>query len=141
MAAVTELAARDAADIAREEIARMKQRFYAIRKTELDAELEAYIAEGNPAEEFKPALDPAEEEFKTLLNNIKEKKAVLAAKEDAERQANLERKRAPHRRTAHHIGGYRQRKPRLPPREGNPGRIQGHRRGAPHRSHRDMERV
>jgi len=94
MAAVTELAARDAADIAREEIARMKQRFYAIRKTELDAELEAYIAEGNPAEEFKPALDPAEEEFKTLLNNIKEKKAVLAAKEDAERQANLERKRA-----------------------------------------------
>ncbi len=89
MAAVTELAARDAADIAREEIARMKQRFYAIRKTELDAELEAYIAEGNPAEEFKPALDPAEEEFKTLLNNIKEKKAVLAASPNC----------APYRRT------------------------------------------
>ena len=94
MAALTELAAREAAEIGRDEIARMKQRFYALRKLELDAELAAHLSEGKPAEEFKPALDPAEEEFKTLLNNIKEKKAELAAKEDAERQANLERKRA-----------------------------------------------
>lgn len=93
MAALTELAAREAAEIGRDEIARMKQRFYALRKLELDAELAAHLSEGKPAEEFKPALDPAEEEFKTLLNNIKEKKAELAAKEDAERQANLERKR------------------------------------------------
>lgn len=93
MAALTELAAREAAEIGRDEIARMKQRFYALRKLELDAELDAHLSEGKPAEEFKPALDPAEEEFKTLLNNIKEKKAELAAKEDAERQANLERKR------------------------------------------------
>lgn len=93
MAALTELAAREAAEIGRDEIARMKQRFYALRKLELDAELAAHLSEGKPAEEFKPALDPAEEEFKALLNNIKEKKAELAAKEDAERQANLERKR------------------------------------------------
>ena len=61
MAALTELAAREAAEIGRDEIARMKQRFYALRKLELDAELNAHLSEGKPAEEFKPALDPAEE--------------------------------------------------------------------------------
>lgn len=94
LAELTELAAKDAAEIAREDIARSKQRFYALRKLELEAELEAYLAEGNDPEAFKPALDPAEEQLKALLTEIRDKKAVLAAAEEARRAENLARKRA-----------------------------------------------
>ena len=92
--ALTELAAKEAVEIGRDEIARMKQRFYALRKLELDAELQAHLAEGKPEEEFRPSLDPDEETFKELLNTVKDKKAELAAREEAERRENLDKKRA-----------------------------------------------
>lgn len=94
MHALTELSEKDAAEISRDEIARMKQRFYALRKLELDAELQAWLAEGKPEQDFRPALDPDEETFKELLNTVKDKKAAAAAREEAERRENLEKKRA-----------------------------------------------
>lgn len=94
LAMLTELAGKDGAEISREEVARMKQRFYAFRKNETDAELQAWLAEGHAAEEFKPALDESEETFKELLNTIKDKKAEQTAREEAERRENLEKKQA-----------------------------------------------
>lgn len=94
MARLVKLATDETVEISREEIAHLKQRFYAIRKLEQEAEMAAHIAEGKEAETFIPSLDPAEEEFKTLMNTVRERKAALAAAEEEERKNNLSRKLA-----------------------------------------------
>ena len=94
MARLTKMAADETVEISREEIAHLKQRFYAIRKAEQEAELAAHLADGKDAESFLPALDPAEEEFKSLMNTVRERKAALAAAEEEERNNNLTRKLA-----------------------------------------------
>lgn len=94
MARLTKLAVDETVEISREEIAHLKQRFYAIRKLEQEAELAAHLAEGKDAESFLPSLDPTEEEFKTMMNTVRERKATLAAAEEEERNKNLTRKLA-----------------------------------------------
>lgn len=94
MARLTKLAVDETVEISREEIAHLKQRFYAIRKLEQEAELAAHLAEGKEAESFLPSLDPTEEEFKTMMNTVRERKAALAAAEEEERNKNLTRKLA-----------------------------------------------
>lgn len=94
MTRLTKLAVDETVEIAREEIAHLKQRFYAIRKLEQEAELAAHLAEGKDAESFLPSLDPTEEEFKTMMNTVRERKAALAAAEEEERNKNLTRKLA-----------------------------------------------
>lgn len=94
LARLTALATEEAIEISREEIAHLKQRFYAIRKLEQEAEMAAYIAEGKDTATFIPALDPAEEEFKNLMNTVRERKAAIAAAEEEERNANLAKKKA-----------------------------------------------
>ncbi len=89
-----ELAEKAAGDISRDEVARLKQQFYAIRKVELDAEKAAFLERGNEEAAFAPMTDELEEKFKEILNIIKEKKAALVAEQEAERQANYERKNA-----------------------------------------------
>ncbi len=76
MARLTKMAADETVEISREEISHLKQRFYAIRKAEQEAELTAHLADGKDAESFIPALDPAEEEFKSLMNTVRERKAA-----------------------------------------------------------------
>ncbi len=92
--AARQLTGKDAEAITREEIARLKQQFYAIRKQELETEKADFINRGNEPAAFAPLPDPAEEEFKTLLNTVKEKKAALAAAIEAERTKNYESKNA-----------------------------------------------
>jgi len=94
IARLTKLATDETAEISREEISHLKQRFYAIRKIEQEAELASHIAEGKEAETFIPALDTTEEDFKNLMNNIRERKAAIAAAEEKERNENLTRKLA-----------------------------------------------
>lgn len=89
-----ELAQKEAADITREEIAKLKQQFYNIRKVELEKEKTEFLAKGNEESAFAPKTDDAEEKFKLLLNDIKEKKATYATEVEATRQANYERKAA-----------------------------------------------
>lgn len=91
---LTRLAADEAVEISREEITRLKQQFYAFRKTEVEAELAAFLAEGRAENEFVPALCPAEEQFKELLNVVKDRKAAVAAALEEERRANFEKKQA-----------------------------------------------
>lgn len=94
IARLNKLAVDETAEISREEIAHLKQRFYAIRKAEQEAEMAAHIAEGKEAESFIPALDQTEEEFKNLMNSVRERKAAIAAAEEEERAHNLASKLA-----------------------------------------------
>ncbi|MBQ9076404.1 MAG: DUF349 domain-containing protein [Muribaculaceae bacterium] len=88
------LAGKEASEVSRDEVARLKQQFYAIRKVELEQEKAAFLEKGNEEAAFAPKLDALEEQFKESLNVIKEKKAALAAEQEAERQKNYERKAA-----------------------------------------------
>lgn len=92
--ALTRLASADAVEISREEVARLKQLFYSFRKAELEAEMADFLASGNAEADFLPALDPAEEQFKELMNAVRDRKAALTAAHEAELAANLERKKA-----------------------------------------------
>lgn len=92
--ALTRLASADAVEISREEVARLKQLFYSFRKAELEAEMADFLAAGNAEADFLPALDSAEEQFKELMNAVRDRKAALTAAHEAELAANLERKKA-----------------------------------------------
>ncbi len=83
-----------AADITREEIARLKQQFYAFRKTEIEAEMADFVAKGNEEAAFVPAPNADEEKLKELLTRIRDRKAAIAAAQEAERKANFDRKNA-----------------------------------------------
>lgn len=72
----------------------LKSAFFRIRNEEIAAARQAFVEEGGKAEEFTPATDAQEMEFKNLMNTIKEQRAKAAADAEAERQANLDRKLA-----------------------------------------------
>lgn len=89
---VAELAEKPAEEVGRDEVARLKQQFYAIRKIELEKEKSEFLEKGNEEAAFAAKVDEVEEKFKEILNVIKEKKATLLAQQEAERQANYEKK-------------------------------------------------
>ena len=94
MEKVERLASEDAIDLTADEVARLKQQFYMLH-TEAQREARAqWVSEGNDAESFVPAPDPDEERFKQLLTTIKERKAEMRRRQEAQELANLERKRA-----------------------------------------------
>lgn len=90
--ALAMLAEKSAAEVGRDDVARIKQQFYAIRKVELEKEKAEFIEKGNEEAAFAAMPDETEEKFKELLGVIKEKKAALIAEQEAERQKNYERK-------------------------------------------------
>ena len=92
LAALTELSQKEATDIGRDEVSRLKQQFYAIRKNEIEKEKAEFLGNGNEEAAFAAKTDELEEKFKEALNIIKEKKAVLLAAQEAERQNNFEQK-------------------------------------------------
>lgn len=94
LAEVKALADKDAADISADEVAHLKQKFYAIHNEEQRQEREAFVAAGNAEEAYEPAVDEAETELKEVLATIKEKKAEQRAAIEAEQQQNYERKKA-----------------------------------------------
>jgi hypothetical protein len=89
-----ELAQKDAAEITREDVNRLKVQFYNARHEEVAAQKSEFLAAGNSEEAFTPDADPAEEQFKAAYAAIKEKKAALAAEVEVQKQENLARKNA-----------------------------------------------
>lgn len=105
-----EIAAMADADINADEVSRIKQQFYYLRNEALRAAAENATAtdevvtdDASPvvAEEgvvtentADAAFDADEETFKALLSGIKEKKAAMRARIEAQQLANLERKNA-----------------------------------------------
>ncbi len=92
--ALEAISQKDGAEINRDEVAHLKQVFYAIRKNELLQEKQEFLDKGNEESAFAPMPDALEEKMHGLLNVIKEKKAEFMASQDAERKANLEKKLA-----------------------------------------------
>lgn len=91
---LTRLANDETADISRDEIARLKQQFYAFRKAEVEQEFAEFMAQGNDEASFVPSVNASEEQFKELMNTVKDRKAALTAAQEAEKQQNFERRKA-----------------------------------------------
>lgn len=87
------LADCDACDITAEELGRIKQQFYTLKNDEMRTRREEFIAGGGEPEAWTPEVDTLDEPFKELFNVVKEKKAELRRRQDAEREANLAEKR------------------------------------------------
>ena len=71
---------------------RLRNVFYRLHNEEILKAREAFVAEGGNAEDFVPAADPDEQEYKRLVASVKEVRAKVAAEAEATRQANLQRK-------------------------------------------------
>lgn len=87
--AARQLASRPAQEIERVEVSRLRQHFINLEKKEHDAALEQFVADGGNAEDFTPAENPLDAEFKNILNTIKDKKAAYLAEINAQKEKNL----------------------------------------------------
>nr|WP_297166298.1 DUF349 domain-containing protein [uncultured Dysgonomonas sp.] len=76
----------------RAEVDNLKQSFYKLKSTENEILKEQFIADGGDINSFVIPTDPIEEEFKTLLNTIKEKRAKALADEEKIKEENLLKK-------------------------------------------------
>ena len=76
----------------KQEIDSLKQTFYKLQKAKTEAARKAFIDGGGKAEDFIQEAEPAEEEFKTVMNAIKEKRNALAAAQEKEKEENLTKK-------------------------------------------------
>lgn len=76
----------------KQEIDSLKQTFYKLQKAKTEAARKAFIDRGGKAEDFIQEAEPAEEEFKTVMNAIKEKRNALAAAQEKEKEENLTKK-------------------------------------------------
>ena len=85
---------KDACNADKQEIDYLKQTFYKLHKTEQDAARKAFIDEGGNPDDFVPATDPWEARFKEIMNSIKEKRSVMAAELEQEKEQNLQKKLA-----------------------------------------------
>lgn len=82
--------AEDAENADKQEIDSLKQAFYKLQKSELEAAKKAYIENGGNPEEFQPEADESETEFKSLMSVIKEKRGSLIAEQEKQKEENLE---------------------------------------------------
>lgn len=91
--AARKLAARPAEEIERVEVSRLRQHFMNFEKAEHEAALAQFEADGGKPEDFTPAENQLEAEFKEILNTIKDKKAAYIAEQNAQKEKNLAEKK------------------------------------------------
>jgi len=77
----------------KDEVQAIKAAFFAIRREEIAREKEEFLAKGNEESAFAAQDDEDENNLKELLNVLKEKKTEYNAAQEANREANLEKKR------------------------------------------------
>ena len=76
----------------RTEVEALKQTYYRLTAAAAAEAREAFIAAGGAAEDFVPAPDPEEENFKAQMGRIREIRAAAAEAQEKEKQAGLEKK-------------------------------------------------
>lgn len=86
-----EIAASDEAP-AKDEIDLLKTVFYKLHIAEREARLKEYINGGGNPETYQVVPDQDEETFKAQMAVIREKRAQIMQQQEAEKQANLEKK-------------------------------------------------
>ena len=85
---------KDACNADKQEIDYLKQTFYKLHKAEQDAARKAFIDGGGNPDDFVPAPDPWETRFKEIMSSIKEKRSIMAAEQEQEKEENLQKKLA-----------------------------------------------
>ena len=78
----------------RQELDMLKQTFYRLVKVEQEEEFKDFVADGGEPEEFQPKANPAEEQYKKLMNIIRERRAAAQEALEAFRKENYVRKLA-----------------------------------------------
>lgn len=86
-----EIAASDEAPV-KDEIDLLKTVFYKLHIAEREARLKEYIDGGGNPETYQVVPDQDEETFKAQMAVIREKRAKIMQQQEAEKQANLEKK-------------------------------------------------
>ena len=89
--ALQQLALRPVQEV-KDEVARVRAAFLAIRKEEQAKEKQQFLEKGNEEAAFAPMTDEVEEQFKSVYAEIKEKKAAFNAQQEALKQENLQKK-------------------------------------------------
>lgn len=82
----------NACEADKQEIDQLKQTFYKLHKSEQEAERKAFMEAGGKAEDFIPTPNPLEVSFKDIMGEIKEKRNVLNAALEQEKEKNLAKK-------------------------------------------------
>ena len=77
----------------KDEVQAIKAAFFALRREEVAKEKEEFLANGNNEVDFTPKDDADENNLKELLNVLKERRTEYNAAQEANREANLEKKR------------------------------------------------
>lgn len=77
----------------KDEVQAIKAAFFALRREEMAKEKEEFLANGNEETDFTPKEDTDENNLKELLNVLKERRTEYNAAQEANREANLEKKR------------------------------------------------
>ena len=85
---------KDACNADKQEIDFLKQTFYKLHKAEQEAARKAFMDEGGNPDDFVPAPDPWETRFKEIMSSIKEKRSIMAAEQEQEKEENLQKKLA-----------------------------------------------
>ncbi len=78
----------------RPELESLKQAFYKLQRAAQEEQIAAFVAGGGTAQEFKPEPDPLEEQFRKLMNIIKEKKAAAQEALEIVQKENYKKKLA-----------------------------------------------
>lgn len=76
-------------EISKHELDNLKQAFYKIHNTELEADKKVFIENGGTEETFIPANDPVEVEFKQIMTDLKAKRYQMIAELERQKEENL----------------------------------------------------
>lgn len=81
-------------ETSRQELDFLKQHFYKLHHSEIEAAKAEFVAQGGLEEDFMPLPDEAEERFKTLMGHIKAERSKQAAELEQKKEENLKIKLA-----------------------------------------------
>ena len=80
----------DPEHVDRQETENLKHLFYKLHNAEQEAAKKQFIENGGSPEEFVPQEDPQEKEFKNLMGVIKEKRSLMNAELERQKEENLQ---------------------------------------------------
>ena len=86
--------AKEPEKIERQEVEHLKQAYYRLNKNEVEEAYNAFVAGGGAEEDFKPAPDPTEQQFRQLMTTIKEERNRLNTELEKQKEENLQKKTA-----------------------------------------------
>lgn len=84
--------AQDAENAEKQELDMLKQTFYKLHKADQEAARKAFVEAGGEESAFVPQSDNLEEEYKTIMAEIKRRRNALYAEQEHLKEENLQKK-------------------------------------------------